>query len=177
MNAIQNALNQDAREFGWNDIKDHANNAKEQASNAQNWVNERRGHNQLESVNMYTWSAPTVAEGEDTACCSAANPYVPVDVAPIVMVMNIFAPGVGTMIAAYYSDSGCNCKTVTCGIFQMMLAALLVGWIWSICQGVAIYKKSLDWADQQQNPTAASTDADASTDAASTDASDDTTTD
>ena len=102
---------------------------------------------------MYTWSAPTVAEGEDTACCSAANPYVPVDVAPIVMVMNIFAPGVGTMIAAYYDNAGCNCKTVTCGIFQMMLAALLVGWIWSICQGVAIYKKSLDWADQKQNPT------------------------
>jgi len=27
----------------------------------------------------------------------------------------------------------------------MLTATFIIGWIWSICQGVAIYKKSLDY--------------------------------
>ena len=72
---------------------------------------------------------PSVA---DQGCCSAANPYVPYNVAPVVLVFDIFLPGVGTIIAAYFDPSGCNCKTITCGIFQMLLTIILVGWIWSI---------------------------------------------
>lgn len=85
----------------------------------------------------------------DEGCCSAANPYVPRNVAPIVLVFDIFLPGTGTIIAAYFDPSGCNCKTVTCGIFQMLLTVVLVGWIWSIIQGVAIYKKSIQYYKSQ----------------------------
>ena len=35
----------------------------------------------------------------------------------------------------------------------MLMATILVGWIWSICQGVAIYKKSLGFAKAQQDGT------------------------
>lgn len=75
------------------------------------------------------WVLPSV---EDQGCCSAANPYVPYNVAPVVLVFDIFLPGVGTIIAAYFDPSGCNCKTITCGIFQMLLTIVLVGWVWSI---------------------------------------------
>merc|ERR1712166_1169865 len=102
-------------------------------------------------TNMYKFNTPSAAD--ETECCASANPYVPADVAPIVMVLDILAPGVGTIVAAYYDEAGCNCATVTCGIFQMMMATILIGWIWSICQGVAIYKESLAYADEKQNPT------------------------
>ena len=82
-------------------------------------------------------------------CCSACNPYVPVDIAPVVLVLNIFMPGVGTILAAYYDPNGCNCKAITCGIFQMLTVCILVGWIWSIVQGNAIYQKSKEWAYSQ----------------------------
>ena len=75
------------------------------------------------------WTMPSVA---DQGCCSAANPYVPMTVAPIVLICDIFFPGVGTIIAAYYDPTGCNCKTITCGIFQMLLTIVIVGWVWSI---------------------------------------------
>lgn len=78
----------------------------------------------------------TIPSVEDDGCCGKANPIVPADVAPIVMVFDILCPGLGTMIAAYYDPNGCNCATMTCAIFQMMLGVVLVGWIWSIIQGV-----------------------------------------
>ena len=91
---------------------------------------------------------PSVA---DQGCCSACNPYVPYRVAPIVLVFNIFFPGFGTIIAAYYDPKGINCKAVTCGIFQFALTIVLVGWIWSVVQGCAIYNKSRELADENQN--------------------------
>ncbi len=84
-------------------------------------------------TNLQKSAIPSV---EDDGCCGKANPIVPADVAPIVMVFDILCPGLGTMIAAYYDPNGCNCATMTCAIFQMMLGVVLVGWIWSIIQGV-----------------------------------------
>ena len=85
------------------------------------------------------FSPPSV---EGTGSCSASNPYVPMTAAPFVLVFDIFSPGVGTLVAAYYDPSGCNCKTITCGIFQILLSPVFVGWIWSIVQGCMIYNKS-----------------------------------
>ena len=85
----------------------------------------------------------------EDGCCGRANPYVPANIAVMVVVLDVFLPGVGTILAAYYDPSGCNCKTITCGIFQMLLTIVLVGWIWSICQGAAIYKKSIAYANTQ----------------------------
>ena len=82
---------------------------------------------------------------DDQGCCSAANPYVPANVAPMVLIMDIFVPGVGTVIAAYYDPTGVNRKTMTCGICQMLLTVVVVGWIWSIIQGYCIYKKSIEY--------------------------------
>ena len=55
---------------------------------------------------------------EDDGCCGSANPYVPAPaIATVILVLNVFLPGVGTICAAYYDPNGCNCKTITCGIF------------------------------------------------------------
>ena len=82
---------------------------------------------------------------DNEGCCSAANPYVPANVAPMVLIMDIFVPGVGTIIAAYYDPTGVNRKTMTCGDCQMLLTIVVVGWIWSIIQGYCIYKKSIEY--------------------------------
>jgi hypothetical protein len=66
------------------------------------------------ATNLQHTGSPSVA---DDGCCGRANPIVPADVAPIVMVFDILCPGMGTMIAAYYDPNGCNCSTVTCAIF------------------------------------------------------------
>ena len=100
------------------------------------------------AVNLVYEDLPSV---DDSGCCSSANPYVPIEIAPVVLVMDIFMPGVGTIVAAYYDASGCNCKTITCGVFQMILTPILVGWIWSIIQGACIYKKSKEFAASKLN--------------------------
>jgi hypothetical protein len=97
-------------------------------------------------------SSEVPSPSSEDECCGGANPYVPENIAPIVLVLNIFMPGIGTYIAAYYDPAGCNCKTITCGIFQQLTLCILVGWIWSVCQGVAIYRKSLEWAESNGQP-------------------------
>ena len=78
----------------------------------------------------------------DDGCCGASIPYVPYNIGVLVLCLDIFLPGIGTLVSAYYDPSGCNCKTVTCGIFQLILTPVLIGWIWSIIQGSYTYKKS-----------------------------------
>ena len=102
----------------------------------------------------------TMPSTEDTGSCSSANPYVPYDIAPIVLVFNIFFSGVGTLVAAYYDPSGCNCKTITCGIFQLFTSFVMVGWVWSVVQGCMIYNKSMEyyWSCHGGQPTSATQD-------------------
>jgi hypothetical protein len=102
-------------------------------------------------TNLQKSTNPSV---EDDGCCGKANPIVPADVAPVILVFDILCPGLGTMIAAYYDPNGCNCATITCAIFQMMLGVVLVGWIWSIIQGVQIYNKSNAYWEAQAATTA-----------------------
>ena len=93
-----------------------------------------------------TYNEPTAEEMYETnECCADANPIVPPEVAIVVLVLNIVAPGIGTYVAAYYDPSGCNCKTVTFGVLQQLLVIVIVGWVWAILQGLAIYRKSEDW--------------------------------
>ena len=87
----------------------------------------------------------------DEGCCSAANPYVPMTVAPFVLVFNIFGAGVGTLVASYYTPGGCSYKVMCCGIFQLLTMPLIVGWVWSIVQGCMIYNKSREYYCSQ-NP-------------------------
>ena len=71
----------------------------------------------------------------------------------VVLVMNIFLPGWGTMVSAFScvhtardpdDQSCCSCGTFTDGMIQFYLAPLLFGWIWSIVFGISIYRKGRD---------------------------------
>ncbi|CAM9827899.1 unnamed protein product [Ectocarpus sp. 4 AP-2014] len=50
----------------------------------------------------------------------------------VLLVVNIFFPGVGTVIAGLLT---CKLKCVITGILQLVTAAVLVGWVWSIIWG------------------------------------------
>jgi len=62
--------------------------------------------------------------------------------ATVVLVLNCVSPGLGSIVAAYIDPKGCNCKCATFGILQAITAVFIAGYIWSIMQGLAIYRKS-----------------------------------
>ena len=78
----------------------------------------------------------------DEHCCGANYAYVPYNAALAILIFNIFMPGVGTITSAYYEPTGCSYPIVVSGIFQLLLTPVCVGWIWSIVQGVYIFKKA-----------------------------------
>ncbi len=57
-------------------------------------------------------------------------------------ILNIVLPGIGTIVAGIANKEGLNCKAVLIGVVQMLLVALVIGWIWSICHGYHIYVRS-----------------------------------
>lgn len=58
------------------------------------------------------------------------------------LVLNIVLPGVGTIISSFQQDGELNLGALIIGILQLVLAWMVIGWIWSIIHGALIYKKS-----------------------------------
>ena len=90
-------------------------------------------------------STTTEKQVKDESSCPDANPLVNTTDALAVLLLNIFIPGVGTMLAAYRGKDGFNCKACGFGVAQMITAIFLAGTIWSIIQGVQIYQKSQEY--------------------------------
>ncbi|CAM9819892.1 unnamed protein product [Ascophyllum nodosum] len=59
-------------------------------------------------------------------------PTVSEILALIIFVMNIFLPGVGTIIVGLLA---CSCEIFIVGILQTITAGLIIGWVWSIWWG------------------------------------------
>ena len=57
----------------------------------------------------------------------------------ILFFINLLAPGIGTIIMGLIA---CNFCCMLVGIFQLILAPLLIGWIWAICWSVIAIEKS-----------------------------------
>ena len=71
----------------------------------------------------------------------ASIPKLEKQQAIIVLIINIFFfPGLGTILAGVWAGGENKCIVV--GIIQMILAPIIVGWIWAIVTSCAIYKKS-----------------------------------
>lgn len=89
---------------------------------------------------VYFASAPFVPHAGTSSLltyqCGASLNYVVQTEATIVMVINIFWPGVGTLISACMGD--CQGSTIAVGILQVILFPLLIGWIWAVCWGVKL---------------------------------------
>mmetsp|Transcript_37517 Transcript_37517/g.36072 ORF Transcript_37517/g.36072 Transcript_37517/m.36072 type:complete len:91 (-) Transcript_37517:37-309(-) len=61
-------------------------------------------------------------------------------IALICLILNIFWPGLGTIINALYGEQ--MCAGIIYGLLQMLTCVILVGWIWSIVYGCKILEKS-----------------------------------
>lgn len=68
----------------------------------------------------------------------------------LILIVNIFLPGVGTMIASLISDE-VVCDTFLIGLVQLITAPLLlIGWIWAIIWSVTLIKKT---KEEEKLPT------------------------
>ena len=70
------------------------------------------------------------------------NDLVPVQ-APmgiVLFIVNIFLPGIGTIINSFMSSS-LRSDTLLVGLLQLLTAIIIVGWIWSIYWGYLMYQQ------------------------------------
>ena len=58
----------------------------------------------------------------------------------VILVLNIFFPGVGTM--CLYCIAGFKTEYLWVGLIQLVTALCVVGWIWSVLWGVILVTKS-----------------------------------
>jgi hypothetical protein len=75
-------------------------------------------------------------------CCPnwrSTVPYMNCLFAWIIFIINIFAPGVGTIICGVV---GCSFDCLLIGVLQILLAPFIIGWIWSIYWGFLCVEKS-----------------------------------
>jgi len=72
----------------------------------------------------------------------------------ICFLLNIFFPGIGTLLAACYDRrlSGSTGECLLIGLVQLLLAPVLIGWIFSIVWGYLIYRKSNSWIMRNLSP-------------------------
>lgn len=61
--------------------------------------------------------------------------------AVILLIVNIFLPGVGTMILGCL-NGGCNWTHIIVGLLQFITAGIIIGWIWSIWWGILLVQRS-----------------------------------
>lgn len=61
-------------------------------------------------------------------------------IAIILLIINIFFPGIGTIIMSFMG--GFKVKTLIVGIVQLCTAFIIIGWIWSIYWGILCLQKS-----------------------------------
>ena len=70
----------------------------------------------------------------------AEIPFTSTLAAIVLLLLNIFFPGVGTIIMSFMG--GFKVNTLLCGILQLVLAFIIVGWIWSIYWGILCLQKA-----------------------------------
>lgn len=58
----------------------------------------------------------------------------------VLLIINIFLPGWGTIIMAFLD--GFKLKTLIVGILQFFTCFLIIGWIWSIWWGILCLQKA-----------------------------------
>eukprot|EP00290_Baffinella_frigidus_P005139 CAMPEP_0180131714 /NCGR_PEP_ID=MMETSP0986-20121125/8573_1 /TAXON_ID=697907 /ORGANISM="non described non described, Strain CCMP2293" /LENGTH=212 /DNA_ID=CAMNT_0022071621 /DNA_START=29 /DNA_END=667 /DNA_ORIENTATION=- len=73
--------------------------------------------------------------------CGQRVPSVQEATGVFCLILNIFLPGTGSILAGVTANRP---STVLIGILQLVFAASIIGWIFSIWWGVLIYKRSLN---------------------------------
>ena len=61
----------------------------------------------------------------------------------MLLVLNVLIPGTGTILSSFMdSEASFNLIALICGVLQLAMAILVIGWLWSIFHGYAIYVQS-----------------------------------
>ena len=63
-------------------------------------------------------------------------------IAIILLIVNIFFPGIGTMISACVGGGKLITDQLLVGLLQWLTAFCIVGWIWSIYWGILMVQKA-----------------------------------
>lgn len=59
----------------------------------------------------------------------------------MIIIVNLFFPGVGTIIAGCLGTHGG--AAICVGILQLFLFPVLIGWVWALCWGLELRKKAI----------------------------------
>jgi len=68
-------------------------------------------------------------------------PQVSIGIAVLLLIVNIFLPGIGTLIISCINGK-VYIEQIAVGILQFITAGIIIGWIWSIWWGILFVQKS-----------------------------------
>ena len=71
----------------------------------------------------------------------AELPVMPKGLAIVLLVINIFFPGIGTILASALGNE-CRPFNILVGLLQILTAGIIIGWVWSIWWGLIMVEKS-----------------------------------
>ena len=60
----------------------------------------------------------------------------------VLLILNIFFPGLGTLINACMGDGGVVGDQIIVGILQWLTAICIFGWIWAIWWGIIMVQRA-----------------------------------
>ena len=72
----------------------------------------------------------------------ASVPSMDKTMALVMLIINIFFPGFGTIIGALVGKTSEVGLQIVIGIIQLLTAWLLIGWIWAIWWGIIMVQKA-----------------------------------
>ena len=82
------------------------------------------------------FQAPPPEMNRKVPMSCAGVPDLGVGEAIVMLVLNVFLPGVGTMIGGCMNYGSCNCCIVIIGIIQLFATSLFFGYLWGIISGI-----------------------------------------
>lgn len=77
------------------------------------------------------------------------TPVVEMNLALVCLVINIFVPGIGTIVAGVVG----NKPMIGRGIAQLLLAIIIVGWIWALVTGIQLVQNAT-WNEKRPKASA-----------------------
>lgn len=77
------------------------------------------------------------------------SPVIEKEMAIVVLVVNIFIPGIGTIVAGVLGEK----PLIGRGIAQLILSIILIGWIWALVTSIQVLQNAM-WKEKQTTKAA-----------------------
>jgi len=83
-----------------------------------------------------------INQGLEPNVCGNSIPILDPGTAMVILILNIFFPGIGTMVCGCVGRNANPCGWFMIGFLQIILIFCLIGWIWSIITGIQVMHRS-----------------------------------